>query len=230
MPPTGGVRNLETPSPGARRPLAKPRPPLKTQCPTFFFDFVDPASYLVGCVLDDLGAAGDVEWRGFEVRPPPEPMIDPGEGRWAAYQARMGERAASLGVPMAVPAFVPWTRKAHELVELAREKGSPDAVRRALFRAHFVDGADIGRVDFLAGIAAEAGLDGGEALAVLGVDRLAEVVAASRAAAVARGVTKAPVLVSGSRRLEGFRPAGEIARWLESVAPTRQPTGPHPRT
>lgn len=210
--------------------LTKPEPPLPSEDPTFFFDFVDPASYLVGCILDDLGAARDVEWHGFEVRPPPEPMIDPRDGRWAAYQARMSECAASLGVPMAVPAFVPWTRKAHELVELARERGSCRAVRRALFRAHFVDGADIGRVDFLAGVAAEAGLDGGEALAALGVDRWADAVAASRAEALARDVTEAPVLASGARRLEGFRSPGEIARWMESVAPAGRPTGTQTRT
>lgn len=216
--------------PGPERLLTKPEPPLQSEDPTFFFDFVDPASYLVGCILDDLGAARHVEWQGFEVRPPPEPMIDPRDDRWAAYQARMSECAASLGVPMAVPAFVPWTRKAHELVELAREKGSCRAVRRALFHAHFVDGADIGRVDFLAGVAAEAGLDGGEALAALGVDRWTDAVTASRAEALARDVTEAPVLAWGARRLEGFRSPGEIARWLENVAPARKPTGTQTRT
>lgn len=201
-----------------------------SQDPIFFYDFVDPASYLVGRVLDDLGVAEDVEWRGFEVRPPPQPMIDPCEGRWAAYQARMIERAASMGVSMAAPEFVPWTRKAHELVEFAGEKGSRDVVRRALFRAHFVDRIDIGRVDLLAGVAVEAGLDGGEALAALGVDRLADAVAASRAAAEARDVARVPVLLSGACRLEGLRSSREVARWLEGVAPAREPTGPQPRT
>lgn len=188
--------------------------------PTFFFDFVDPASYLVGWILDDLGVAGDLEWRGFEVRPPPAPLIDPGEREWAAYQSRVGECAEALGVPMVAPGLVPWSRKAHELMEFAREKGRHDSVRQAVCRAHFVDGTDIGRVDLLAGIAAEAGLDGAEARAALGVDRFAEVVLTARATAGEMDVTQAPVLVCGSRRLDGLRSPSEVESWLGGVAPT----------
>ena len=197
--------------------------------PTFFFDFVDPASYLVGQILDDLGVAGDLEWRGFEVRPPPAPMIDPDECEWAAYQSRIGECAEALGVPMVAPAFVPWSRKAHELVEFAREKARHDTVRRALFRAHFVDGTDIGRVDLLAEIAVEAGLDGAEARAALGVDRFSAVVLAARALAEERDVTGAPVLISDARRLEGLRSPSELSSWLDRVARSQGQIDRHPQ-
>lgn len=201
---------------------------LLSRGPTFFFDFVDPASYLVGRILDDLGVADDVEWRGLEVQPPPAPLIDPGGSEWASYQSRVGESAEAMGVPMVAPAFVPWSRKAHELMEFAREKGRHHMVRRAVFRGHFVDGIDIGRVDLLAGIAAEAGLDGAEARAALGVDRLAAVVLATRALAEEIDVAGAPVLVCGSRRLNGLRSPSEVASWLDGGAPDRD-TSDHPQ-
>ena len=183
----------------------------------FHFDFVDPGSRLAAHLIDEAGVADAVEWRGFELRPPPRPLIDPTAPDWQTYHARTIEFARGFGVPMATPQLVPWTRKAHELAEFAREGDCDHTVRRALFEAHFVDLTDIGRIDLLVEIAHRAGLDRTEAKAVLDVDRYTDAVLGQRAAARTQGVTLVPALVAGGRRLEGLATPAELARWTRWI-------------
>ena len=183
----------------------------------FHFDFVDPGSRLAAHLIDEAGVADAVEWRGFELRPPPRPLIDPTAPDWQTYHARTIEFARGFGVPMATPQLVPWTRKAHELAEFAREGDCDHTVRRALFEAHFVDLTDIGRIDLLVEIAHRAGLDRTEAKAVLDVDRYTDAVLGQRAAARTQGVTLVPALVAGGRRLEGLATTAELARWTRWI-------------
>lgn len=185
--------------------------------PVFHFDFTDPGSRLAAHLIDEAGAADAFEWRGFELRPPPRPLIDPASADWSAYHARIVSLAHDFGIPMETPDLVPWTRKAHELAEFAREGDCYHAVRRALFEAHFVDRTDIGRIDLLVDIAHRAGLDGTEAKAVLDVDRFTGVVLGHREAAQGHGVATVPALVAGGRRLEGLATADGIARWTRWI-------------
>lgn len=191
-----------------------------TTGPTFFFDFADPGSYLASWVIDQADAAAGLDWRGIEVRPFPGPPLDVREPGWAEYQRRMSAYAEALGVSMTEPAAGPWTRKAHELAEFARGRRRYAEVRRAVFRAHFVDGADIGRVDCLAEIGRDGGLDAAEVRAALGVDAFADAVASNRAAAEEQGVREVPVLAGGGEvgRLAGFRSPSEIVGWIRDAA------------
>ena len=95
-------------------------------------------------------------------------------------------------------------------------------MRRALFRAHFVDHIDIGRIDLLLEIARGAGLDRSEAKAVLDVDRYAATVLGHRESALEDGVRDVPVLVQPGRRLEGPELLREIERAMEVVAATSE--------
>ena len=185
--------------------------------PAFYFDFTDPGSRLAAHLIDEAGAANTVEWRSFELRPPPRPLIDPTSADWSAYHAQAVECAREFGVPMQAPQLVPWTRKAHELAEFAREGDCYHAVRRALFEAHFVDRTDIGRIDLLVDIAHRAGLDRTEAKAVLDVDRFTGVVLEQREAAREHGVTTVPALVAGRRRLEGLATMAGTTRWTRWI-------------
>ncbi len=199
--------------------------------PVLYFDFVDPASRLAAHLVDEARRADAVEWRGFELRPPPSPLIDAAAPAWRDRHARIAQLGRDLGVPMETPDLVPWTRKAHELAEFARERDCDQAVRRALFEAHFVDRIDIGRIDLLVEIAHRAGLDRTETRAVLDVDRYTGVVLERREAAGAHEVATVPTLVAGGRRLEGLAGPGEVARWRRwignepTAGPSRAPSG-----
>lgn len=181
--------------------------------PVIYFDYVDPASRLAAHLVDEAGASEAIEWRGFELRPPPHLLIDPTSSRWQDYHARITSLAHDLGVPMETPRLLPWTRKGHELAEFARERDCDHTVRRALFEAHFVDRIDIGRIDLLVEIAHRAGLHRTETRAVLDVDRYTDAVLGHREAAGAHGVMTVPTFVAGDRRLEGLGGPAEVARW-----------------
>lgn len=186
---------------------------MPTPPPVFYFDFIDPASRLASHLVDEAGASDAIDWRGFELRPPPHLLIDPASARWQDYHARITDLAHDLGISMETPQLLPWTRKAHELAEFARDRDCDHTVRRALFEAHFVDRIDIGRIDLLVEIAHRAGLDRTETRAVLDVDRYTDVVLGHREALRTHDVIKLPALVAGERRLEGLATSAEIARW-----------------
>lgn len=184
--------------------------------PTLFYDFIDPLSYLLVGELDGLpGRAEDhVDWRPFELRPPPTPLVtledETLSARWAEARRWAGE-----GVPaFHPPTLVPWTRKAHELVLYAAERESAHRIRRRIFDAYLFEGADIGRVDVLVGLAVELGLDRTETKAVLDVDRHEADVAALRDEAQAAGVANTPTLLAGDQRLEGFHNRDHIGTLL----------------
>lgn len=185
--------------------------------PHFFFDFVDPASRLACHMIEEAGAAHAVQWRGLELRPPPLPLIDPGDPAWRARQDRASTHAGGLGLPIETAEFVPWTRKAHELAEFARERDCYHGVRRALFEAHFVDRIDVGRIDLLVEIAHRSGLDRGEARVALDVDRYAGVILGHRAEARELGVMEVPALVDGGRRLQGVATPEAFDGWVRWI-------------
>jgi predicted DsbA family dithiol-disulfide isomerase len=185
----------------------------------FVFDLVDPGSYLVDALLERWGSEGrilpSVEWLPLELRPFPGPALDPAEPGWASMTEALEEAARQLGIPFHRPLDLPRTRKAHESILHAENLGLGSALRKRLFRAHFVEGRDIGRVDVVVELAAALGLDPGELRTVLGVDRylpqMLELRAASRSARV-RGV---PTLLWGETRWEGFRGEEDLQQFLE---------------
>ena len=181
---------------------------------TLFFDYVDPASYLMHELIGGSELAPLIDWRGFEVRAPPDDLVDPESEDWSRYQDEMLGIAEALGVDMSVPFLVPWSRKAHELGALAREKNCYGEVRRALFRAHFVDGVDIGRIDLLVQIGQDTGLDRSEVKAALDVDHHTGTVLSDRATAEELSVVGVPTLVRDGVRLEGLRTVQDIQTWV----------------
>jgi predicted DsbA family dithiol-disulfide isomerase len=177
------------------------------------FDYVDPGSYLTWALLDRDGQ-GEAGWIPLELRPLPHPLLDSDAPEWRAMTGALAEVAGAEDIPFSPPAFLPRTRKAHELGFMAREKGCFDPVHRALFLAHFEHGLDIGRVDVLVGIGVSQGLDRSEVHTVLGVDRFLAEVDGAREAARALAVRGVPTLVRGDRRLEGFQGTDRLREFL----------------
>lgn len=183
----------------------------------FFLDYVDPLAYLVerelaAAGIPDVGSS--LRRVPLELRPPPEPLMDPEGREWRDRWELAYEQARRLGVHLAEPLLLPWTRKAHELVLHATAKGVGDAAHRAVFNAVFVRGLDVGRVDVLVGLAGELGLDATETKATLDVDRYAADVTAGRDAAARSGVAASPALASGHGTLQGFHNRDALRTFL----------------
>ncbi len=186
----------------------------------FFFDYVDPGSFLVERILLGPEERGEVrvERIPFEVTPPPAPLADSTSDEWQRFWEGARDMAAREGVALANPSLVPWTRKAHEMALHARELGVFPAVHRALFEAFLIAGRDLGRVDVLLDLAVKRGLDLTATKAVLDVDRHAPAIAHARVEAEREGVRGVPTLLAARGRLEGFRGADATLDFLRGVA------------
>ena len=119
----------------------------------------------------------DVEWRPFELRPGSPPEGIPlervvGRGRYTEqYLAHLADAAARAGIQMKRRTLLSNSRPALEAAEVAREAGLFEPLHRALFRASFEEGEDIGDEEVLARLAGECGLDAGELMEALRVRR-----------------------------------------------------------
>lgn len=190
----------------------------------FFFDLVDPCSFLLEERLRALQSEGRREGRELKISHhplelvvPPDPLLDPGGEVWRE-RVRVTREAAPSDFTLVSPHLIPWSRKAHELVLHAAEVGDdPDGaseLRRALFHAFHREGVDIGRVDRLLEVADEVGLERSAAKAVLDVDRHLEPLRALREEAERLGVPGVPSLLAGGRWLTGLPDADTLRRTL----------------
>ena len=182
-----------------------------------YYDYVSPFCYMAEPVLRRLReeAGVRVEHRAFELWPAPAELPDPREQErnWAAVVEPL---ARELGMEMRYPRVQPRTRKAHETAAYAREHGRFDEVHDALYRAYFVEGLDIGRIDVLAELGARSGLDVQDLRIALGVDRYTEQVLAEEVEALGRGVRGVPAYVVDGRLVTGLQQYEDL---LEQIQP-----------
>ncbi len=177
------------------------------------------------------GLDPDIRWHPFELNPEiPEAGLDRetywrekfgDPARLAAMLSRLLEAGAGLGIDFDFEAIrvQPNTRRAHELMHVATLHGRADAVADALFRAFFEQGRDLSRLETLAAIAGEAGLDAGEAEAALRERRYELVVDAALAEVRRLGVSGVPTFVfDGRHALTGAQPPDVIGEVLDHLA------------
>jgi predicted DsbA family dithiol-disulfide isomerase len=171
-----------------------------------------------------------VRWRPFFLNPglPPEGMdratyVRRKFGTDASHVYRRIEDAGRAdGVTFAFERMprTPNTLLAHRLILLAEERGKADAVVRALFRALFQEGQDVGRAEVLVAIAEQAGLDAAEAREFLRGARLAREVDEAHARAERMGIRGVPVfIVDGEHAITGAQPPEVLAGLLDLAAP-----------
>ena len=199
-----GLRNADT-----FRPMHDERPRL-------YFDYVDPGSLLVRRRIATLGV--DCSLVGYEMRPPPEPLVETADPAWVDYWEDTARELRATGIRPGTPGLVPWTRKAHELTLHATESSDEYAgmaMLDRLFFAYIEEGRDIGRIDVLVSLAIDVGLDEAEIRAVLDVDRWRGAVDRARGEAQAAGVRGVPTLLRAGGRLEGVHDSETIRAFLE---------------
>jgi predicted DsbA family dithiol-disulfide isomerase len=182
---------------------------------------------------------GDVElvWRSFELDPSAGPSPEEG-GDYAHRLAKkygggleraqsmidtMTQTAAAEGLDFRFDLARPGsTFDAHRLLHLARERGIQDAVKERLDRATFTEGLRVSDHASLVRVVAEAGLDEGEARAVLASDRYADDVRADEEQARSYGITGVPFfVVDGVYGVSGAQPAELLLQVLQEASKAR---------
>ena len=111
------------------------------------------------------------------------------------------------------------TVKAHELLHFAKSKDRQLDMSERLFAAYFEEGRHVGRVDDLADLAAEIGLDRDETLAALTSEEFLPAVRADKQQALAYGISGVPFFVIDGRfGVSGAQDPSAIVEVLRKAA------------
>jgi predicted DsbA family dithiol-disulfide isomerase len=111
------------------------------------------------------------------------------------------------------------TLTAHELLHHAKAHGLQVEMKERLLKAYFEEGRHVGRVDVLADLAAEVGLDRDEAVAALESHRYADDVQADIDQARAYGIEGVPFfVVDGRYGVSGAQDPAVFVQVLEEAA------------
>jgi predicted DsbA family dithiol-disulfide isomerase len=110
------------------------------------------------------------------------------------------------------------TRKAHEVLHYAKAHGKQVEMKERLLKAYFIDGGHVGKLEQLADLAAEIGLDRADVLRSLETGEFADAVEADVQQAQAYGIQGVPFFViDGKYGISGAQPAEAFAGALEQA-------------
>ena len=111
------------------------------------------------------------------------------------------------------------TVKAHELIHYAKSQGRQLDMKERLLKAYFVDGRHVGRIEDLADLAAEIGLDRAEVVRVLTANTYLAEVKADVAQAAEYGINGVPFFVFDEKYgVSGAQDPATFANVLAQVA------------
>jgi predicted DsbA family dithiol-disulfide isomerase len=136
----------------------------------------------------------EVRWLAFPLHPEvPEEGLSLEKifaGNISASMQRLKRVAASLSLPLTDRTRTYNSRLAQELTKWAESQGKGDKFHHTVFKAYFVDGKNIGRIDELMTLVASIGLPEDEARDVILTRRFREAVDSDWAQSYKLGVTE----------------------------------------
>jgi predicted DsbA family dithiol-disulfide isomerase len=201
-----------------------------------FSDPVCPWCFLGKANLDRaLEAHADhpfeIEWHPFQLNPDtPLAGVDKraylmqrfgSAGQLDQIHQRFRDIAAKAGVTMDpdTPQRIPNTLNAHRLIYWAGLEGRQTPMVSALFRAYWTEGRDIGDLDVLADVAAEAGLDRAAIARLLATDADMDAIKTREAHARQRGINAVPTfLIANQYVLSGAQGPEVWGQVIEELA------------
>lgn len=162
-----------------------------------------------------------IQWRAFPLHPEtPEEGLTLEElfaGRGVdidKMMLRLKKVAEELGLPLGERKRTYNSRLAQELAKWAEAKEKGDEFHEAIFRAYFVDGNNIGKIDELVKLAKSVGLPHGEAKTVLHSRSFKNAVDSDWSKAHEMGITAVPTFVIDTQKLVGAQPYEMLEQFL----------------
>lgn len=145
-----------------------------------------------------------------------------GPGRGPEVYARVAAAGRSVGLPFAFEniSVQPNTLEAHRLLHYADQQSRQDAVAEELFKAYFIEGANLADPETLAAVAERAGLDRAKVAAYLASDTDRDVVQRGDVEARSAGIGGVPFFIFNRR--VGVSGAQESDTLLEAMESLKQ--------
>lgn len=206
-------------------------------------DVVCPWCYLgqerLRLALDEVkdAVAADIRWKPYQLEPnaPPEGFDTfdylsrkiGGADAVKRSHAMLTQLGAEIGLPFALNKArrFPNTLDAHRLIHWAGEVSNEmqDRLARALFKANFVDGLDVGDRETLLQIAADSGMDRGAVEKRLDDGADVDVVKSEIAQAQRMGISGVPCFIFDHQyAVTGAQPVEAFANALRQIAEMKQ--------
>ena len=129
---------------------------------------------------------------------------------------RLKQVADELGLPLGERKKTYNSRLAQELAKWAESKGKGDPFHAAVFRAYFVDGKNIGKVDELVDLAKSIGLPDKETRSVLELRTFKKAVDSDWSRSRALGITGVPTFVVNGQAIVGAQPYEVLEQFLKN--------------
>jgi predicted DsbA family dithiol-disulfide isomerase len=182
-----------------------------------------------------FGGDVEVEYHSFELAPDtpvdfdgtPVDYLSQRKGMPVAQVEEMLERVTGIAKQVGLDydydhVHQTNTVKAHELLHFAKSRGLQLEMKERLLKAYFVDGRHVGRIEDLADLAAEIGLDRADVVAALEANTYLADVKADVAQAEAYGIQGVPFFViDGKYGVSGAQEAAAFANVLEQARAER---------
>lgn len=182
------------------------------------------------------GRAVDVEYHSFELSPDTPVDFAGNEADYLAEHkgitpdqaAEMLDRVSTIANQVGLDYDFPHiqhtnTVKAHQLVHYAKAHGKQLDAKERLLKAYFIEGKHVGRIEDLADLAAEIGLDRADVVRSLTEDEYLSDVRNDQALAQEFGIQGVPFFViDGKYGVSGAQEAATFAQVLEQVWTERE--------
>jgi len=165
----------------------------------------------------------EVQWKAFPLHPEVseegltlEELFAGRNIDIAQAMARLKSVADDLGLPLGKRTKTYNSRLAQELGKWAESKGKGDEFHDAVFRAYFVDGKNIGKVDVLIDLAKSAGLPEKEVRKALQSRTFQNAVDSDWARSRELGITAVPTFVIDHHAVVGAQPYEVLEQFLKN--------------
>lgn len=189
----------------------------------FYFDFASPYGYFASLRIDELAAKHGraVNWHPillgavFKITGMKPNLQQPLRGEYLQHDVKRIARL--MGCPFAFPDSTPVNSVAASRAVWWRYDRDPDsakALARALYRAHWGEGLDIGKPDAVVAVAASLGLDPAAVAASMQDQAVKDRLRDETEQAISRGVFGSPFVLIGDEPFWGWDRLDMIERWL----------------
>jgi predicted DsbA family dithiol-disulfide isomerase len=192
-----------------------------------FSDYVCPFCYIGFETARKLKPEFDLqlEWRGFQIHPewPAEGISADrvysanADARRAAW-GRIEALADSIALAIKPPSVLTNSRLALEATEFARETNADEALEERLYRAYFMEGANIGDASVVEELAEEVGLDRAALKEALASNKYSLKLKNTALIAHQRGVAGVPTFFIGDFPLVGAQSEDVMRQLLTRAA------------